>query len=336
MSLSKVREELTRAAARVDRGEDIAAARVMRRESRKFTVEKLAVKFVKEYSKPRKKTWKEDERILAAYVIPRWGKIPVEEIQPADVRAFVKDVAANNGGAQSTRALACVRKMFSWAVEELILENNPAAGVRAVVKDKRRERVLTPAEIRSFWQGVQESPVPEGISRALRFALVTAMRAGEICAARWVDVEEGRWLNVPHTKSNRSHKVYLSGPALEVMGDVPEDEEEKKNLIFNKPDGAPIINYDLSMHVRRHLKEWGAKSRWTPHDLRRTAATLMSEAGVDRLVLGKILNHADQSTTAIYDRAGYWNDMRRAWELWARRLRRILTGQSAGKVVRIR
>ncbi|GBE14443.1 MAG TPA: hypothetical protein ENH32_01320 [Proteobacteria bacterium] len=43
-----------------------------------------------------------------------------------------------------------------------------------------------------------------------------------------------------------------------------------------------------------------------------------------------------QGATAIYDRAGYWSDMRRAWELWARRLTGILTGQAPGKVVRIK
>jgi len=44
---------------------------------------------------------------------------------------------------------------------------------------------------------------------------------------------------------------------------------------------------------------------FTPHDLRRTAASKMASEGVSRLVVSKILNHKDQGVTAVYDRHSY-------------------------------
>ena len=41
------------------------------------------------------------------------------------------------------------------------------------------------------------------------------------------------------------------------------------------------------------------------HDLRRTAASGMASAGVPRLVIGKVLNHAERDVTAVYDRHSY-------------------------------
>ena len=64
---------------------------------------------------------------------------------------------------------------------------------------------------------------------------------------------------------------------------------------------------------------------FTPHDLRRTVASMMTKSGVDRLVLKKILNHADREVTAVYDRYGYDKEKQVAMRAWDRGLKEILT-----------
>jgi integrase len=73
------------------------------------------------------------------------------------------------------------------------------------------------------------------------------------------------------------------------------------------------------------LRRQGMK-HWTPHDLRRTAASRMSEAGVSRIVLQAILNHKDRSVTAIYDRHAYHREKRDALCAWGRRVEEIASG----------
>jgi integrase len=64
---------------------------------------------------------------------------------------------------------------------------------------------------------------------------------------------------------------------------------------------------------------------YVPHDLRRTAATMMASIGINRQVLRKILNHVDQEITAVYDRYSYEGEKREALMKWEGQLRLILT-----------
>ena len=62
------------------------------------------------------------------------------------------------------------------------------------------------------------------------------------------------------------------------------------------------------------------------HDLRRTAASLMTGMGISRLAVKKILNHAERDVTAVYDRHSYDPEKRTALEAWGRRLETIVSG----------
>ena len=71
----------------------------------------------------------------------------------------------------------------------------------------------------------------------------------------------------------------------------------------------------------------------TPHDLRRTAASHMTEMGIPRLVVSKILGHSDGSITAIYDRFEYWPQKKQALDAWSARLEEIISGKRAASNV---
>jgi len=72
---------------------------------------------------------------------------------------------------------------------------------------------------------------------------------------------------------------------------------------------------------------------WTPHDLRRTAASKMSSMGTDRRVLQAILNHKDHSVTAVYDRYGLDRERQEALTRWGRRVWELVGGEPEGAVV---
>ena len=76
---------------------------------------------------------------------------------------------------------------------------------------------------------------------------------------------------------------------------------------------------------------------WTPHDLRRTAASKMRAMGVSRLVVQGILNHKDRSVTAVYGRYGADPEKQRALTGWGRRVEEIAGGgQPGARVVAFR
>ena len=110
----------------------------------------------------------------------------------------------------------------------------------------------------------------------------------------------------------------------------------KMGLPFPQTNG-PLSSYGLAQGIKRALKNSGLP-RTTPHDLRRTAATIISELGFNRLVVDKILNHKDRTVVGIYDRHTYDTEKRQALEAWETELEQILTGKmdKDGKVIDIR
>jgi integrase len=77
---------------------------------------------------------------------------------------------------------------------------------------------------------------------------------------------------------------------------------------------------------------------FTPHDLRRTAASHMASLGISRFTISRVLNHVEKSVTATYDRHSYDAEKRAALDAWAARLEEIIAGKKRadGKVVPLR
>jgi integrase len=164
---------------------------------------------------------------------------------------------------------------------------------------------------------------------ACRLLLVTAQRRGELAKARWadIDVQAATWtIPAEHSKNGKTHVVPLSRLALDLFSELRERTGYSPHL-FPSPQNAkrPIIERSLSRAVHNNQSHFGLEP-FTPHDLRRTAASLMTMLGVPRLHVSKVLNHAEDSVTAVYDRHDYVSEMRAALDQWARHLIVIVSG----------
>lgn len=326
-------------------------ARRRRLEEQSTTTRELVAEYVKKWAKPRKRSWKEDERQLEKDVVPAWGDLKAKDITRREVRLLI-EAKAEVAPIAANRLLACVRRMFNWAVEQDILENSPATRIKAPAKENRKQRVLSPEEIRAFWTATEGAT--EEIRRALKLILVTAQRPGEVIGARWeeFDLEDG-WWTIPgeRAKNGQAHRVPLSSVALELLG------KPGKGYVFPSPaapgkEPAPMNPSALARATWRHAvmeprpiksKSRGIRKRhkppvawkvepFTPHDLRRTAASLMTGTGISRLVVAKLLNHVERGVTAIYDRHSYDLEKREALNRWGAHLSKIVAGET-GMVV---
>ncbi len=106
-----------------------------------------------------------------------------------------------------------------------------------------------------------------------------------------------------------------------------------KNFVFPSPRGDhPICKDALSRAVSRNLKAFGVED-FTPHDLRRTASTIMAEAGVSDFDIRRVQGHALPGTGKVYNQYSFDSEKRRALSRWSRRLDEILSGKKRGKVV---
>ena len=287
---------------------------------------------------------------IARHVTPRWGDRPMAEIRRADLielgRTLKRDtpIAAN-------RIVTNLKVFGKWLEDQGILESSPFATVKRPSKENPRDRVLSDIEIRAKWEACGELGA---FGRAFRLMLATGQRRTEVGGMRWTELDRDRALwTLPsgRTKANRSHEVPLSALALSILDECP----RFADFVFSTGksgeggEARPISGWGkakdkLDALALKRLRAWAEErgeeppaelASWHLHDLRRTCATNLARLGVDRVVIAKILNHAEGGVTQIYDRYRYEAEKRRGLDLWAQRLAAIVAGGDSANVVRL-
>jgi integrase len=330
LSLAEANRKYAEARGMVAQGIDPGSRTVAERvEERKApSLANLAAEYMEKWAKPRKRSWAEDKRILEKDILPVWGQRKAKDISRREVINLLDEIVDRGSPIMANRTLAVIRRMFNFAINLDIVSVSPCTAIRAPAHENRRDRVLTPEEIRTLWHGLESAKMAEGSKLALKLQLVTAQRKGEVVSAAWdeIDTAEG-WWTIPGEKTKNAfpHRVPLSRLAIELLqaakplaGDSP--------WVFPSPRGNKPITPEAVDHGLRRPGLESLGFVFVPHDLRRTAASHMTGMGIPRLVVSKILNHVERGVTAVYDRHSYDLEKREALDAWGRKLKEIIIG----------
>ena len=350
ISLASARVKFANAKALLEKGTDPGARQVERKHAERNaeTVADLVDVYLEKWARPRKRSAHEDERILRKEVLPVWGRRKAKDITRRDVITLLDEIVERGSPIMANRTLAVVRKMFNFAIGRDIVDATPVAVVKAPAKENERDRVLSADEIRTFWSGLDQAPMNTGIKLALKLQLVTAQRKGEIVGAKVseIDFDESVWtIPAERSKNGLTHRVPLSNLAIDLIKQAMADAKGSSEWLFpGRRDDSPLTPTAVNQPLRLALKPTKMDGETlpptiplenvTPHDLRRTAASQMTSMGISRLVVSKLLNHAEAGITAVYDRHSYDQEKRRALDAWGARLEGLLSGEPAtAKVV---
>jgi integrase len=292
------------------------------------------------------------KRGVQKHVFPHWAERPLSEIVRADVRELIASLRKQMR-IGANRVLANLKTFFRWAVDQELIEASPAVAVKRPAKEVKRDRVLGDWEIRAIWQACGEFGV---FGRAFKTMLATGQRRSEVGAMTWAEINrgEGLWaLPRERTKADRAHDVPLSALTLSILNECPRlgahvfptprrgGEGEAGNgpraiSGWSKAKSAlDKLAFEKAIAFARAKGDRPPENfaQWRLHDLRRTAATYMAKLGVERVVIGKVLNHAEREVTAIYDRHRYDGEKRRALDLWGETLAAIVGADCGGDVM---
>jgi integrase len=274
------------------------------------------------------RTRAEMQRKLNVELLPHWGDRPIASITRADVKALLREKARSSTSA-ADRLLPLISKIFAWALDEEIVSSSPAMRLPRHDEAVERERTLSPNEIRTVWQAFGRVGYPFG--DLFKFLLVTGQRRGEAAGMKWSEIDEEGWL-LPgaRAKSKQGHRVPLSSLAREILDGLPRHGELVSTARGDRPLGG------WSKAKARVNALCPDVPDWRIHDLRRSVATQLRTLGIDRLVVSKILNHAEGGVTRLYDRYSADPEKTAALERWANRLRAIIAGETDPKVVNLR
>lgn len=283
------------------------------------------------------RTIKEYRRIFDKYIFKKMGEIRVSELRRREISLLVNYIAhkmpntyrgkiVKGAPTQSNRVLAVLSGLCKFAVENELLEYNPAAGVRKPGKVKTKERYLDMNEIKAAHDIIQESGT-RLIYDAFMLALLTGQRLNQIATLKMRYIK-GNKMEFPAKvmKSGKPHKIYLTPQIKDIITKRKAD-GLTTDYAFPGADANDHVHPDsLKRALARLMPQIEAAGvlYFSFHDLRRTLSTHLNRlgyGGVDRV----ILSHAATGVTAIhYNRHDFASEIQRALTSWSSEVQRTI------------
>lgn len=325
--------------------EDAEKAKVEAR----LTIKQLFEKWLLIELCQRKDKGEEVKRAFEKDVIPKIGNMFANDVTRINVATVLDEVVQRGSRRMANRMLTDLRQMFGFGFVRGIVENDPTHRTRKTDiggKEVERDRVLTESEIKELLLTIPSAKLTQSTESAIWISLSTCCRIGELLRSRWdqIDLDIGEW-RIPeeNSKNAKAHTIFLSNFALKQFKSlrainyssewIYPDRSGKNHVCLKtvtkqigdrqrKTDAKPMTHRAKNTET---LKLSGGK--WTPHDLRRTGATIMASLGIPPDQIERCLNHTEENKVKrIYQRHDYKEEQKEAWQLLGLRLE-LLVGE---------
>lgn len=365
LDLVKARKLAAQMRGRVAAGHDPADERRAAREAGTFS--ELAHEYLEKHAKKKKRSWREDERMINTYLLPKWKHERAKAISRRDVRVLLYDDVAARAPIAANRLLSLIRKIFNFGIAVDLVDANPCALLPKPGAEKERERYLNDQEIRDFWKllDAEDEAGRRDVATIFRLRLLLGQRGQEVCRMQWSALSgtagQELW-TIPSTdtKNGRIHEVPLNSETVKLLTQLrawQATERERINAgrvkkgrepyaetrwVFPSRMGDQPFTYSRKQFERIRsvlLDRWGVTAdddprHFTPHDLRRTLYTNMTgKLKIPRFIVERVVNHTDKSIAGVYDRYEYLDEKRAALAAWERRLDQILSEKEDSNVL---
>jgi integrase len=240
-------------------------------------------------------------RLLALHVLPVWKDREFTSIRRSDVAALLDHIEDEHSPRQADHTLAVVRSIMNWYATRADDYSPPVVKGMRRNKAVPRARILDDDELRRLWEATEGAGVFNGMTR---LCLYTGQRSRKVATLKWSDIIDGEWIiaTAPREKGNAGSLV-LPEAALAVIKAQPQIGDNP--YIFASPQGDNKWLSGFSKAKDNLDAKLPGMPHWTLHDLRRTARSLMSRAGVATDISERVLGHALPGMRGVYDRHAY-------------------------------
>jgi integrase len=280
----------------------------------------------------------EIRRTLDNHILPTLGDRMFEQLAKRDVVALIDAIEDKVGVCAADRTLTRIKTISSWYADRHDDYLDPFAGMKRRISQKERERsrIMSDDEIRLLWKHTGS----DIFGAMVRMMLVTGQRKEKICTMRWEDIEKGVWTISTETREKgNAGELVLPKMAQELLAAQPRFASNPfvfagRRRYYNGLSKAKA-RLDAILEAELKAKDKKAKlEQWGLHDLRRTARSLMSRAGVAPHIAERLLGHSMKGVMATYDRHSYREEKAGALELLAGELRQILSPDNVVKLAK--
>ena len=277
-------------------------------------------------------------------VLPILGPMKLQDLEEGHIRALLSPISASGTNRKAVVILNNLKQMFNWAngrkpwkllVDDPTCNLKPDDITQPNYEEVERDRVLSHDEIKALVRQLPAARLVKTTEFAIWIVLSCCTRIGETIMAEWKDLNltKGVW-NIPESNTKGrapAHTVFLSPFAIRQFESLKTitggsrwcfPSEDGTSHLNEKAPTKQIGDRQASLRAKKPLinRSRGISSlvlgteKWTPHDLRRTGATLLQTVGVDQHVIERMMNHAEQNRMQrIYQQHDYADEQREGW-----------------------
>lgn len=258
---------------------------------------------------------------------PKFGNQKLVEITHEDLRALTDTIVERGAPATAVHVREVVSQVYRWAIERGQKLENPAELVRptTIARFEPRDRALSPDEIALMYQYIERVGTAPSFRAAAKLLLLTLVRKSELTNATWDEINftDAVW-TIPKERMKRRnpHLVFLSRQALDILIALKTFAGGSKYVLpsrydMDTPMSSATLNQVLTLTYKLAQKEGKPLGKFGPHDLRRTASTLLHEAGYNTDWIEKCLAHEQKGVRAVYNKAEYREQRKAMLQDWA-------------------
>jgi integrase len=259
---------------------------------------------------------------IEKHLVPGLGHLALVDLSPADIARFLQ---AKLAAGYAVRTVARLGTALSTALGDAVLhgflERNPARLVRPLRGPTKAGRSLDLRQAKALLAKAHG----ERFEAAFVIMLALGLRPGETLALRWSDIDlEAGVLVVTHSLKRERHGLRLAGtktpqsrrclalpqPVIAaLLGRQTNQQEERaragtrweeNDLVFTTRLGRPVDHSALREHLSAVTQRAGL-GHWHPHELRHSAVSLLSAAGVRLEDVADVMGHrSTRTTSAVY------------------------------------
>ncbi|EOH6201937.1 tyrosine-type recombinase/integrase [Citrobacter farmeri] len=267
------------------------------------------------------------QAVIDRDILPVLGNKMMAEITTSMVRDLCDRIVERGGRATAVQSREIISSIYRYANDRGHGLFNPASDIKAssIATFKPRERCLQPEEIGILFRALDTVSTFPTLRLAVRLILITMVRKSEFTNATWKEIDFKKWtwtIPAERMKGSRAHVIYLPRQAKDLMVGLQMCAGGSDYLLpgrytSSKPLSNAALNSVIDRAVAAATDAGEAISDLTVHDLRRTASTLLHEAGYPSDWIEKALAHEQKGVRAVYNKAEYARQRAYMLQQWA-------------------
>ncbi|MGZ8544820.1 MAG: tyrosine-type recombinase/integrase [Flavisolibacter sp.] len=261
------------------------------------------LKFEKRYSKHTLLSYQNDLTAFFDYVIVQYGETPLKDISHMYIRSWLASLKDAGLASKSiNRKISSLKSFYKFQIRTGVLKQSPMARIIAPKNESRLPAFVADKDIKTLFEHVEFSEGRQGETERLLMLMLyqTGMRLGELIHIKYQQVDVSNKSLKILGKGNKERIIPISGELLTEIKAYRKGEEQQTELLFLNQKGKPFSPRAVYTIVRKYLSLVTTVDKKSPHVLRHSFATHLTNNGADLNAVKELLGHSSLASTQVY------------------------------------